>query len=83
MTVPDDATVPVEVAVSRYEGARAGEITITVTIPRTADEPKRRIYVTLTPANFALALTGRGAIVGEMTATTFKGLTSRPKPKES
>lgn len=63
-------TTPVEVGVSRFNGTDE-EITICVTIPRTDTEPKRCIYVSLTPADFALALTGRGAIKGQMCTFTY------------
>ena len=42
------------------------EIEIAVTVPASGDAPGRRLHVTLTPAAFALALTGRGAIRGKL-----------------
>ena len=43
-----------------------------VTVPATDTAPKRRIYISLTPADFALALTGRGGVTGEMSTYTFE-----------
>lgn len=47
------------------------EIEIELTIPATAESPGRRLHVTLTPAAFALALTGRGAIKGRLRERVF------------
>jgi hypothetical protein len=68
-----DDEIDVEVNISRYSGGELpDEITIVVTIPKTATEPKKRIYVTLTPHDFALALTGRGGIKGKMCQCAFE-----------
>ncbi len=72
-----DETVDVEVSVSRYGGSgEKEEITILVAIPRQEDSPKQWLYVTLTPENFALALTGRGGIVGQLCSRVYD-----PTPK--
>ena len=61
----DQEATTVEVHVSRYSGSDE-EITIAITEPRTSTTPKKVTYVTMSPANFALALTGRGGVTGEM-----------------
>ncbi len=61
----DAETTTVQVHVSRYSGSDE-EITIAITHPRTETTPKKVVYVTMKPADFALALTGRGGITGEL-----------------
>lgn len=50
------------------------EVIVEIEVPATEVSGKRRIFVALTPANFALALTGRGAIKGQMSVYEYTKL---------
>ncbi|HEY1186936.1 MAG TPA: hypothetical protein VGE74_04730 [Gemmata sp.] len=64
-----EQVTPVLVHISRISGGE--DITITIQIPADESHGKRKVYVTLKPAEFALALTGRSEQPAEMCVYEF------------
>jgi hypothetical protein len=79
-------TVEVEVGIYRPNQSD-DEIEIEVTVPASGTDPGRRLHILLTPAAFALALTGRGAIRGKLSQHVFQKrratAATTPERKES
>lgn len=61
----EDRRSTVEVNIGRLS-LTDSEITITVIIPADDQNAKRKLYVSMTPADFAMALTGRSGLEGKM-----------------
>lgn len=65
-----DQETSVEVHIGRLSQTDE-EITITVLIPADEQHAKRKLYVSMTPADFALALTGMGGLAGKMSVYEY------------